>query len=385
MESQIVKLINSTPFWREEIERLNIKVKEDHNLAIFNYGIDADFTNPIVREARGIIIDDKPEVVCWPFSKFCNFQEEAAKIDLEDFDWNNCRVEDKLDGSIVKLFFRPAEVVLDWLTIEPQGWWQWATNSCIDANNANVQNSDKTYLDIIKSAANYKDIPFDSLDKNLTYIFELVSPQTQVVVKYPCAMLYHIGTRNNHTGEEYRVDIGIRQPDTYDIHSLEDCIKAAKELNNGSSVRKEGFVVVDKNWHRVKIKSPEYLRAHHMWNNGNISKERLISLLVDMPDPIENVCAVFPSIAVKLKYYDYKLTELKDNIQQYMDYVRELYEEYNHDRKAVAMTIKDNKFAEFGFKAISRKDVTAKELFDNMTVSKICRFIPDYVEENIYG
>ena len=34
-----------------------LKVKIELPLAIFNYGIEADFTNPVVQEARGIIIN----------------------------------------------------------------------------------------------------------------------------------------------------------------------------------------------------------------------------------------------------------------------------------------------------------------------------------------
>lgn len=45
--------------------QLSIKVKIENNLAIFSYDINADFSDPIVQEARGIIIDiNTLEVVC---------------------------------------------------------------------------------------------------------------------------------------------------------------------------------------------------------------------------------------------------------------------------------------------------------------------------------
>lgn len=376
MESYIINLIKTNPEWRKELEILNIKVKEDRDLAIFNYGINADFTNPIVREARGIIIDTKElEVRCWPFEKFCSIGQRGVELDLDNFNWNNCRVEDKLDGSIIKLWFFPAKVVLDWLTPEPQGYWVWSTNSCIYAKDADIQNSDKTYLDIIKSAINYTDVPFNWLDINKTYIFELVSPQTQVVVKYPYPMLYHIGTRDNKTGEEYRVDIGVKRPDIYDIHSLDDCIKAATNLNSGGTIKKEGFVVVDNNWHRVKIKSPDYLRAHYLWNNGNVSKDKILNLIIK--DEIGDISEYNSKMKVLIKYYDYALEELKYKINSYMDYARGLYEEFGHDRKALASVIKYHPLSGFGFKAVET-DSTAEELLSKMPISGVSKLINTY-------
>lgn len=369
MKSHIVELIKSDKNWRQRLNNLGIRIKfdEEFRLAIFNYGIDVDNNNPIVREARGIIIDlgshDNPKVVCWPFSRFFNSFEEYA----DPIDWNNCRVEEKIDGSIVKLW---------WLDK-----WRWSTNSCIDAFDATVGDDKINFLDIIKSAVNYRDIPFDNLDKKYTYIFELVGPTNQVVIKYPVIKLYHIGTRNNITGEEVRLSIGVEQPKIYDIHTLDDCIEAAKSLNNNSDqVKNEGFVVVDNNWHRVKVKSPEYLELHHAINNGNYPKDKIIGMIMNDSDELR--FDIFP-LKLYVKYYTYKLTELEYNISRYIDYARGLYEEYNHDRRAVANTIRYHKLAAFGFSAIGN-DKTASQLIMDTKLSTICKLIPNYVKEDIY-
>lgn len=60
--------------WRELLAENKIKVKDDESLSIFNYDIMADFSDPIVQEARGIIINRETlDVVAWPFRKFGNF------------------------------------------------------------------------------------------------------------------------------------------------------------------------------------------------------------------------------------------------------------------------------------------------------------------------
>lgn len=368
MESQIINIIKINPTWKRKIADLKIKIKEDEDLAIFNYDIDADFSDSIVQEARGIIINIKTlEVCCWPFRKFMNVQETCA----DSIDWNNCQVEDKIDGSICKLWWR-----------DGIGWY-WSTNSCIDAFEAPLS-ADGTYTnfgELIESAHNYNDIPFNELDRDLTYIFELTSPHNQIVIRYPYTKLWHIGTRNNKTGEELRINIGIDQPGVYDIHTLDDCLSAANKLNDNSDIKKEGFVVVDKDWHRVKIKSPQYLALHHSWNNGNVNKEAILQLLIDNKNSIDDIVNVFPRIEVPIKYYYYKLAELKTAIQLFIDYTRSIYEEYNHDRKSVALQIKNLRLASFGFAALGN-EYMAEDLIRKTPIKRLTIFIPDYQKKD---
>ena len=54
--------------WHELLTDKHITLKESGKRVIFNYAIFADFTDPVVQEARGIIIDTETlDVVCWPF------------------------------------------------------------------------------------------------------------------------------------------------------------------------------------------------------------------------------------------------------------------------------------------------------------------------------
>ena len=72
--------------WYESLHKdYGIRIKKEDSLAIFSYNVECDFKNPIVQEARGIIIDyEKIEVVCWPFRKFGNYTESYA----DKIDWN---------------------------------------------------------------------------------------------------------------------------------------------------------------------------------------------------------------------------------------------------------------------------------------------------------
>ena len=371
--SYLCRLIAEHPdTWRRELEALSVNVKEDPPLAIFNYGLLADFTNPVVREARGIIIRlDTLDVVAWPFTKFCNIHEPGAAVDLENFDWRNSRCQEKIDGSIIKLFFNPIKKK-----------WQFATNSTIDAADATAAMGG-TFADLIQEADNFGKIPFETLNPDETYIFELVSPFTQVVVHYEYTHLFHIGTRNNITGEERTADIGIEKPEEYPFRTLESCMCAAEHLNDGAAhVRHEGFVVVDPAWHRVKIKSPEYFAMHRLSSNNTFKKERVLKMLCEDKMPVEDLVKNFPNYSVIFRYYSYRVEELLWNITRYIYYVRNLYRELGYNRAALAAVISKHRYASFGFSSLDNTK-TAEELLSKFSFSFFCRMIPDYTPEKI--
>ena len=366
--SRICSFIKNNENWAEELGNLRITVREDYPLAIFNYGLEADFTNPIVREARGIIINlETLEVVCWPFSKFCNLHEEGAKEDVENFDWDSCSCQEKVDGSIVKLWFNN-------LT----GEWQWSTNSIICAKDAPLLEGAGNFDTLIKGAVNYKDINYQDLDKDITYIFELVSPLSMLVIQYKENCLYHIGSRNRVTGEELDIDIGIKKPERYDLHTLDDCLNACFKLNQEGVVKKEGFVLVDKYYHRIKLKSPEYLAKHILIDVGKLSKRKVISIIRDGIATVEELVERTPSREVFYRYYAFKMVELEWNINRYLAYVRGLYEELGHDRSAVAKVIKKDKYVQFGFQGIGNT-LSASDMLKGMGNNQYAKLIDDYV------
>ena len=375
--SQICQFISDNKNWREILKsEYGISVKEEYPFAIFNYGIESDFFNPIVQEARGIIIDvERLEVACWPFRKFGNYNESYA----DKIDWNTARVQDKIDGSIIKMWWN-----------DKTNEWQFSTNSMISAKGA-VANAltGTTFYDLIISADNYVSLEsgMSALSKDFTFIFELVSPETQVVIKYPNAHLYHTGTRNNKTGQEIVAETGIEKPKEYPLKSLDDCVNEVVELNKAddgkvNSVKKEGFVVVDGNWNRIKVKSPDYLMLHHMTSNSNFSKERIVDMIRNKAVSIEDMCNDFPSFAHYFKFYDFKITELEYQSKVFCDLTKRIYEEYSHDRKAVAMVIKNHRLSALGFACLD-SGKNGEEILSELSLNRYCKYIPDYQPERL--
>ena len=372
--SYICRFISEHENWRELLDEMGIGIKEEYPFAIFNYTIGCDFSSPIVQEARGIIIDlENLDVACWPFRKFGNYNESYA----DKIDWATARVQEKVDGSIVKLWWN-----------RMRGAWQFSTNSMIDAHNATANAlSQKSFLDLIKEADNYDAIQKTDLSKEYTYIFELVSPETQVVVKYPQTLLFLIGVRNNITGkEEKTLGYDICIPREYKLQSLDDCIRAAQILNKPfgkvNRVTQEGFVVVDDQWNRIKIKSPEYLMLHNMSSNQNFSKERLVGLIREEAINIQDMSRDFPNYSHYFKYYDFKVAELNYQVKIFCDLTDRIYEEYSRERKAVANVIKSHRLAPIGFMHLD-SEKSGSEILDSLPLKKFCKYIPDYRPEKL--
>lgn len=253
-----------------------IRIREDGPYIIFNYDqIRSDFNNPIVQEARGIIFRKGfwEHPVCWAFNKFGNFGEPWVK----EIDWSTAFVSEKIDGSLIKYFY-------------DDGDWHIATNGTIDAFKAELgdvrmPNFGMYFVNTLYKYYGYLADFENDLDKNLTYMFELVGPYNRVVIPYDESAIYFLGARNKFTGEEFNCSsliAGALQmgrfslPTQYSLSSLSDCLKAA-ELKSWDD---EGFVACDAQFNRVKIKSPAYVLAHYARNNNVINRKHLINVIL---------------------------------------------------------------------------------------------------------
>ena len=331
LKLKLIDFINEHADWEVLLSQapycLNISrdQKFGRNLVMFKYNqINSDFSNDIVKECRGLILDMTDGVVPFsvPFFKFFNYGEpNAASID-----WESAIVLEKIDGSIIKVVKYNDELLV-------------STNGCIDAYKCalpSVIGSPFTsfgelFEDAVLNQFRQcigRDGSHDEAMKwfkallelpNHTYMFELVSKWNRVVVPHEESKLYFIGLRDNEFLDERPFIESclinyFSMPKFYDLNSLEDVVAAADKL----PWDEEGYVVLDKNFNRVKIKSPAYVAIHRMANNGNLSIRRAVD--VYMAGECDEVLAYFP---------EYKPTF--DKIQQAFDNTVSKIEQLYHD------------------------------------------------------
>ena len=181
------------------------------------------------------------------------------------------------------------------------------------------------------------------------------------------------------TGEEVDLELkDIRKPRSFPMKNIDECLAAAMELNKTpeAELTDEGFVVVDENHNRIKIKSPVYIAYHHAITNKVFTTKRMTELYLQGVD-LTKLATDFPNEVHIIKYYDWQFAELMHNIKEMAAYARVLYEEYDHDRRAVATEIKGSPYAWAGFEAID-SDSTPEELMKKLSAARIEKLIKEY-------
>ena len=287
------EFISSDPSWEKILSAppYALRISRDsfagRNLLMFKYSqVESDMSIPLVQECRGLILDaDTFEVVSFPFVKFFNVQEpNAAKVN-----WASARITEKIDGNLIKVVRLGKELLI-------------STNGTILADKAPVAPQPgcpfKTFGEIVREVFQEKlsegSFSPDLFREGFTYMFELTSPWTRVVVPHKRNGMRFLGLRDNTTFREslpygHPLSEAFPPPRIFSMKSLDECISVAKEL----PWDEEGYVVVDGDFNRVKVKSPQYLSVHHLrGDSGILSWRRAIEVV--RANEIDEIVGYFP-------------------------------------------------------------------------------------------
>lgn len=372
---RVLELMNREDNWKEILQEapyfINIKEKDDYVLLKYNQ-IFSDFSNEIVRECRGVIfrknVDGRWICVSRGFDKFMNFGESyAPKID-----WESAIVMEKIDGSLIKLFW-------------DNGKWHIATNGQIDAFEISINDEGLTFGDLVLKALGGQE-QFNKLtyllDHNFTYMFELVSPITQVVIHYPNTELYYLGARDMITMREDRLKdnsimakFGIKQPKYYaTIHDIDECIRNANEMGKDN----EGFVVVDDCYNRIKVKSPKYLRAARLNNNNRITIKRVVEMMRE--EQLDDFIAYCPQHEEMVNKVIGALKEMEEECAREWEEVKEFARKEKKEFVSIVKS-KGVKWPNYLYWKYSNSGRAPSQFFNNMTLKKITELIREELDE----
>ncbi len=229
------------------------------NLYCLKYGATADKSSKIVQVCRGAVVEldkcDGHRVIAYAFDRFFNPGEQWAV----EIDWNSARVFEKHDGSLIKLFHHEA---FGWIV---------STSGTVGAD-IRFGEMDMTFEQLFWRAFHNCNYSRELLQKDVVYIFELCTPENKVVVDHKFDRLPLLAARDARTMEEIYVESfsGI-----FDIATeygvWEDLDKLFAWANERKGSEHEGFVVVDENWNRIKVKGESYVQMHRVKGNGNPS------------------------------------------------------------------------------------------------------------------
>jgi T4 RnlA family RNA ligase len=262
-----------------------IKSRRHHdyqNLVSLKYGqVDSPLGEPIVQECRGIILDEEAEwrIISFPYTKFFNAHEgHAAAID-----WDSATILEKLDGSLLQMFWYDDA-------------WHVGTTGTPDGLSVMNPNYSTTFSDMFWKI--FLDEQYRLPRPGYTYMFELCSMLNRQVVPYKEPKLILHGIRDLRTLKEIDPTFGLEYywdvVKSYRMKGLDEILEACKELD---PMKSEGYVVVDKNFNRVKVKSPRYVAMHHLKNE--MTPRRMLEVVRN--NETAELLAYFPEFEEKVK------------------------------------------------------------------------------------
>jgi hypothetical protein len=335
----------------ELTKRYSISVKRHKsypNLVLLKYDqIESPFGEEIVRECRGIILDQDENwrVVSLAFTKFFNHGEgHAAEIN-----WHSARVQEKIDGSLCVLYFY-------------DGIWHVATSGTPDASGP-VGKTDRTFRDLfwdVFMRSGYYDPA--KLRPTKCYSFELTTPENRVVVPHTDSKITLIGVRDVETLREEPVSEYTGQFSVvreFPLQSFEQVEETFRQLN---PLHQEGYVIVDAMFNRVKVKHPGYVALHHM--RDGFTKRRILEVVRSGETP--EFLAHFPEFQaefdeVKTKY-DALVTELESHYAE----IKNIPEQ-----KAFALKAKDSRCSGALFAVRAGKKPSFKHVLADMNLDHL--------------
>ncbi len=296
-------------------------------LYILNYDqIDSPKLHPVVRECRALILDCNLNVVSHAFDRFYNIGEALEAT--SKFDWSNYRVFEKVDGSMIQLFFY-------------QGLWRMATRSTFGKGKINEQKTRMTWDDLFWEL--FPRNSFHLLDKDCTYVFEMCSLLNQVVTLHEKPKLYLLDItsrawefRGGFIDTHHRyVDmiagsLGIKRPKTYNIMSTNST--EVKEFVASMTNQEEGVVCQDHTGMRIKCKNPAWFALSKLSNNNNFYYKDLYDLVA--AGDTDEVSSYYPEAKAKCLQLEALIHEVKESL---MDRWAEICQIY--DQKAFAFEV----------------------------------------------
>ena len=230
---------------------------------IYNYdAIKARGDLNIENEARALILDQNADIISMSFKRFFNAHEQyASKID-----WNNARAEFKHDGSLIVIYEHKGKFYIQTRrTPTAQG--------TINGSATNMT-YEEAVVNVLKKKFKTPFKPFRdvNVDESFCWVFEYVSPTNRVVTPYTNTDLkllsvfdkLNITEVDRESVDEFARKYDFSRPISINVNSIDDVVKVFPSIDP----LEEGFVVVDNNFNRIKIKNPSYLSIARAINSG---------------------------------------------------------------------------------------------------------------------
>lgn len=295
--------------------------------------LEARDNDVISQECRGLVlecervpVDDgvvgSTRILALPMHRFFNYGTgSAAPIILDQ-----ARFYEKLDGTCCILYWD--RMLMRWCI---------ATRSVPDADLPIDGYPDKTFSSLFWKAWKASGGDISALDYargNQTFVFELCTPENQIVVRYPDYQVFLLAVRNVHNGVEDMPDgwakqIGLEVAPHYKLSSVGDMMRFVNDRNPSQH---EGIVICDDRFNRVKVKSASYMAMSRIRDAAGKSPRAILEVILSGKD--DDVASMLPDYLLKV------MDEQREQLKKLIHYMDDQYKAlYDADRKTFALHI----------------------------------------------
>jgi T4 RnlA family RNA ligase len=255
-------------------------VIDEFNISIFNYRLVqySDFKDNSAFETRGITYVFNSDGSLFKryllLHKFFNLNqvEETQYSLIKDYQIKS--ISNKEDGSVASFIRLPNGRVI------AKSKMSFESDQAVGM--MRIYNSNKE----LRNFVNW------SLDNDIIAIFEYVSPQNRIVLKYSDEELILLRLRDNKTGEyldlsNYSDKIGSIKVAPSDVSTLDQLIELSKSVED-----KEGWIVQFTNGLFIKIKTSWYCSLHGLLTNDLYREHILVNYILD--EKIDDILGQIP-------------------------------------------------------------------------------------------
>lgn len=353
------------------------KTVEDFSLSMNDYGhkvilkysqIDSPMEYKEVRECRGLILEKGTwRVLSYPFKRFFNHGEQYA----DKVDWDNAHILQKVDGSLIQMYVDPVK-----------DKWCVGTSGTAEAEGpVNDGMEYSTFADLFWDVFNKKECDLKNFTKGYTYVFELTSPYNIIVKPHKYSDLTLLTVRDLTTLEEFQYDdivdigerIGIGAVDRYELGDVHDTGRLLRELD-GWKWDEEGFVVVDREFRRIKVKNPDYIACHHL--KSRLGEHHIMEII--KTNEVDEFISTFPEREQEIYDFQSAYHDLVEKLQKVYDEADKPKNISSEERKKFAISVKEKakeydvqEFVGAMFGVQDRKFDSIKDFLSNMDNKKL--------------
>ncbi len=355
------------------VKKFSLKAKEYDSKVLLKYDQlcgPSVMANKEVQECRGLVLEKGTwKVMSLSFTKFFNSEESNA----HSIDWETAHVLEKLDGSLIQVYY-------DWNDLTWYAATTGTANGEGEVNNKMGTTFNKLFWDTVKEKYG---LDVSKLTKGYTYAFELTTPYNIVVKPHGESSATLLTVRNLETLKEVSFDelteiansLGVPRVKEYDL-SAKNVGVLLRTFTN-MVWHDEGYVVVDANFNRVKIKNPAYVSVHHL--KGKTAEHNIMAII--KTNEIEEFAATFPDRKDELY-------RLKENYDKLVNHLNEAWVELK-DRKPKNITPSEKKkYAQAVFEVCAKRNIkNFTGLYFGLNdgkVSSVEDFIFNYDDKSLY-